>query len=140
MIDGVLFLIFWSIVGMTTATYWHNALPIIIFILIPVSAFVAWRGAKSVDRIINGKATNKTSAIEGAVCGLIATSAIAIWSYSTQVYAAGSVFDNITHNSLEFYKRIAEAYLLLITAGTIIGAIHGVLFFNMNKMLIKTIK
>lgn len=133
MIDGTLFLIFWSIAGMASATYWYGALPIIVFIIIPSSAFVAWRGAKSVENIINGKAKNKTSAIEGGVCGLIATLAISVWSFSTQVYAAGSVFDSISFGSLEFFKRIAEAYILIITAGTIISSTHGVLFFNLNK-------
>jgi hypothetical protein len=140
MIDGMLFLIFWSISGMASATYWHGALPIIVFIIIPVSAFVAWRGAKSVEKIKNGKATNRTSAIEGGLCGLIATLVISVWSYSTQVYAAGSVFDDISPNSFEFFKRIAEAYIPIITVGTILGSIHGVLFFNLNKKNYKTIK
>lgn len=140
MIDGLLFLVIWSIFGMASATYWHGALPIIAFILLPVSAFVSWRGAKSVERIKNGTATNKTSATEGSVCGLIVTLSISIWSYATQVQAAGTVFDNVSLDSLEFYKRIIEAYLPLIIGGTFVGALHGIAFFNLNKRLVKTIK
>ncbi len=140
MIDGGIFLLFWSSVGMLSANYWHGALPVILFILIPVSAFIAWRGTKSVERIKAQKITNKTSAIEGGLYGLFITVLISFWSYSSQVYAAGSVFDGIPVSSLEFCKRIFVSYILIITAGTALGSIHGVLFYNFNKYLIKTVK
>jgi len=137
MIDGGLFLIFWSIIGMVSATYWYGALPIIIFILIPLSSFVAWRGAKSVEKIKNEKLTYKSSALEGAICGFIASLIFVIWSYSSQAYAAGSVFDDVSPNTIEFYKRFVKAYVPLLAAGPLLGSIHGVLFFRINMFLVK---
>ena len=140
MIDGGLFLLFWSSVGMISATYWYGALPVIFFILIPVSAFVAWRGAKSVEKIKTETITNKASALEGGLCGLIITLLVSLWSYSSQANAAGSVFDGVSMNSFEFYKRIFSLYVPIITGGTMMGAIHGIIFFNLNKYLIKILK
>lgn len=140
MIDGGLFLIFWSIIGMFNANYWYGALPIIIFILIPSSAFVAWRGAKSVTKIKNKKLTCKSSSLEGAICGFIASLILVIWSYSSHAYAAGSVFDDVSPSTIEFYKRLVIACVPIISAGTLLGSIHGVLFFRINMFLIKTIR
>lgn len=139
LIDGVVFLFFWSVTGMANATYWHGALPVIVFILVPLAGFVAWRGSVSVEKIINGKATNKSSAIEGAIYGLIVAIVLCLWSCASQVYAAGSVFDDLSPNSFEWYLRIFQSYLPFITAGAVIGSLHGVAFYNINKYLVDTI-
>ncbi len=139
MIDGLIFLTFWSAIGMASAPYWYGALPVIIFILIPISALVSWRGARSVENIKEEKLSIKTSAIEGGLCGFLVTFAISLWSYSAQVYAAGTLFDNVQTNNIELYERIVEAYLPIVSGGILSGALHGMFFYKLNQKLIKII-
>jgi hypothetical protein len=47
--------------------------------------------------------------------------ALVIWSYSSQVYAAGSVVDDVSANTLELDKCFAQANMPLIAAGTLIN-------------------
>jgi hypothetical protein len=71
---------------------------------------------------------------------LVASLTLAIWSYTSQAYAAGSVFDDVSPNTIEFYKRFVKAYVPLLATGTLLGSIHGVLFFRINIFIMKTIR
>jgi hypothetical protein len=52
-IDALLFFVLWACVGLLSATYPWGAIPAIIFLLVPASALVGWRGAASVRLIVS---------------------------------------------------------------------------------------
>lgn len=135
LIDGLIFLVFWSLVGMMTSTYWWGALPIILFVLVPVSALVSWRGAVMASSFRNGSPSLKQHVFDGAKWGSLAGLVLLGWSVASQVSAAGGHLDGAS-----FFSKEVAAYLLymgvpLICGGTGAGSVHGAMYFYLNRWL-----
>lgn len=135
LIDGLVFLVFWSLVGMMASAYWWGALPIILFVLVPVSALVSWRGAVMASSFSEGSPSLKQYVLDGAKWGSLASLMFLGWSIASQVSAAGEHLEGAS-----FFSKEVATYLLfmgvpLVLAGTVAGSVHGGVYFYLNRWL-----
>ena len=134
-IDAVLFFLFWGVVLLFSAAHPYGALPAIIFLLVPASALVGWRGAASVRLLLQGRASLLRGAIEGFVFACLLLAVVWLWSWFSQAHAAGTVFDGLSPESPDFWLIIGNLGLWLLGFG-VAGAIHGVFLLYLNYRLL----
>ncbi|WP_133247315.1 hypothetical protein [Azospira sp. I13] len=136
-IDALLFFVIWSCVGLLSATHSYGALPIIVFLLVPASALVGWRGTVSVRLILAGAASLRRAAIDGFIGGAAFVLVIWLWGFSNAALAAGTVFDGLSPWQFEFWLAVATTLLPAMGAAGVVGALHGIAFFFLNRWLIR---
>jgi len=134
-IDALLFFVVWSCIGAASATNPAGSLPLIIFLLVPASALVGWRGAASARLILAGTASLQRSATEGFVWGAIFILLIWLWGVSNAALAAGTVLDGLSPFQFEFWAVVATTLLPAVGIGGSIGSLHGVVFLYLNRWL-----
>jgi hypothetical protein len=134
-INGLVFLLFWSFVAMLSAPVWYGVLAPIMFILVPSSVLVAWRGNHLSNKFISNSARLSHSIIDGFKWGFIAAATFMAWSISAQVFAAGGHFDNSDFFSMQTAKYIVAYAIPVSFVGGVTGALHGAVFFYLNRWL-----
>ena len=134
-IDAAAFFLFWGIVLLFSTAHPYAALPAIVFLLVPSSALVGWRGAASVRLLLQGRASLLRGAIEGFLFACLVVFVVWLWSWFSQAHAAGTVFDGLSPESPDFWRLIAYLALWLGVFG-VVGAIHGVLLLYLNYRLL----
>ncbi|UCX05201.1 hypothetical protein [Shewanella glacialimarina] len=134
LINGLLTLSVWSIVGLILATNWFGVIPIFLFILIPTSALVSWRSTSLAPQLIKGSATLKLYAIDGFKWGVISGVVFWTWSISTQVLAAGDPLMGASFTQVvEYIFTISLPFTLLFGVS---GLIHSIVFYYLNRWLV----
>ncbi|MBS1984296.1 MAG: hypothetical protein JST16_08990 [Bdellovibrionales bacterium] len=136
-IDALLFFVVWSCVGAASATHPVGSLPIIIFLLVPASALVGWRGAASARLIFLGVASLRRAVAEGFSWGAGFVFFVWLWGASNAALAAGTVLDGLSPFELEFWVAVATSLLPALGIGGILGGMHGVAFFYLNRWLVR---
>jgi len=136
-IDALLFFIVWSCVGLISATHPWGSLPIIVFLLVPASALVGWRGAACVRLILAGAASLRRAVIEGFCWGATFVFSIWVWGASKSALAAGGVLDGLSPLQSEFWYTVSVTLLPALGIGGIFGALHGIALFHLNRWLIR---
>ena len=136
-IDALLFFVVWSCVGLATAAQPSGALPIIVFLLVPASALVGWRGAASVRLILAGTASLRRAVIEGFAYGAAFVFVIWLWGASNAALAAGTVFDGLSPRQPEFWVTVAKSLLPALGIGGSIGSLHGIVLLYVNRRLVR---
>lgn len=134
-IDAALFFLLWALVLLFSVAHPYGALPAIIFLLVPASALVGWRGAVSVRLLLQGCASLLRGAIEGFAFACLFLAVVWLWSWFGQAHAAGTVFDGLSPESPDFWRIIGYSGLWLTGLG-VAGAIHGVLLLYLNYRLL----
>jgi hypothetical protein len=137
-IDALLFFAIWACVGLVSATHPWGSIPIIIFLLVPASALVGWRGAASVRLILAGSASLRRAAIEGFCWGAAFVLAVWLWGASKSAFAAGGVLDDLSPLQAEFWYALSVTLLPALGIGAILGALHGIALFYFNRWLVRT--
>jgi hypothetical protein len=102
-IDAVLFFVTWLCMGLIAASHPWGALPAVVFLLLPASALVGWRGAVSVRLILAGTDSLRRAGIEGFGWGAAFVLVIVLWSAANSASAAGSAFDGLSPLQAEFW-------------------------------------
>lgn len=136
-IDALLFFVLWACVGLISATYPRDAIPAIIFLLVPASALVGWRGTASVRLILAGQASFQRALGEGFVAGAAFALAVWLWGFSNAALAAGTVFDGLSPWQAQFWLVVATTLLPATGIAGVLGALHGVAFFILNRWLVR---
>ena len=131
LINGLLTLITWSVIGMSLASYWWGALPIILFILVPVSALVSYRTSALAQILLQGKATVSLYAIDGFKWAFIASCIFWGWSISSEVLAAGGPL--LGANGWQVLEYIFTIAIPSSLVAGLIGSLHGVVFYYLNR-------
>ncbi len=131
LINGIITLMFWSSLGMLLASEWWGALPVILFVLVPISALVSYRSSVLAQLLIEGKATIKLYAIDGFKWAFVAAATFWLWSISSQVMAAGGPL--LGANWWQVIKYIFTISLPISLIAGLIGSVHGVAFFYLNS-------
>lgn len=134
-IDAGLFFLLWAVVLLLSVGHPYGALPAIIFLLVPASALVGWRGAVSVRLLLQGRASLLRGAIEGFAFACLFLAVVWLWSWLSQAHAAGTVFDGLSPESPDFWSIIGYLGFWLLGFG-VAGAIHGVLLLYLNYRLL----
>ena len=136
-IDAVLFFAIWSCVGLASATHPWGSLPVIVFLLVPASALVGWRGAASVRRILAGTASLRRAAVEGFSWGAAFVFAVWLWGTASSAFAAGGVLDGLSPLQSEFWFAVGVTLVPALGIGGVVGALHGVALFYLNGWLVR---
>lgn len=136
-IDASLFFVAWACVGLVSATHPWDSLPILVFLLLPASALVGWCGAASVRLILAGSASFRRAAIEGGGWGAAFVFTVWLCGASKSVLAAGGVLDGLSPLQAEFWYALSVTLLPALGVGGILGALHGIAFFNLNRWLVR---
>lgn len=136
-IDALLFFVIWSCVGLMSATHPWGALPVIVFLLVPASALVGWRGAALVLLILAGAASLRRAVIEGFGWGAAFVFAIWLWGAASSAFAAGGVLDGLSPLQAEFWYAVSVTLLPVLGVGGILGALHGIALFYLNRWLVR---
>lgn len=136
-IDALLFFVLWSCVGLASATDPLGAFPIIVFLLVPASALVGWRGAVSVRLFVAGTASLSRAAIEGASWGAAFVFVVWFWGASKSALAAGGVLDGLSPLQAQFWFALSVTLLPALGIGGIFGAMHGIALFYLNRWLVR---
>lgn len=139
-IDALLFFIIWSCVGLTSATHPWGALPIIVFLLIPASALVGWRGAAFVRLILAEATSLRRAVLEGFGWGAAFVFAIWLWGAISSAFAAGHVLEGLSPLQAEFWYAVSVTLLPALGIGGILGALHGIALFYLNGWLVRALK
>jgi hypothetical protein len=134
-IDAALFFLFWVVVLLLLVAHPYGALPAIIFVVSPTSALVGWRGAQSVRLLLQGRASFLRAAIEGFGFACLFLAAVWCESWFSQARAAGTIFEDLSPESPNFWFIISDLGLWLFGFG-VAGAIHGVLLLYLNYRLL----
>ena len=116
---------------MLLASEWWGALPVILFVLVPISALVSYRSSVLAQLLIEGKATIKLYAIDGFKWAFVAAATFWLWSISSQVMAAGGPL--LGANWWQVIKYIFTISLPISLIAGLIGSVHGVAFFYLNS-------
>ncbi|MCK8123903.1 hypothetical protein MTF66_02755 [Pseudoalteromonas sp. 2CM39R] len=124
-------LVFWSSLGMFLASEWWGALPVILFVLVPISALVSYRSSVLAKCLIEGNATVKLYAIDGFKWAFIASAIFWLWSISSQAMAAGGPL--LGANWWQVMKYIFTISIPVSLIVGFIGGAHGVVFFYLNS-------
>jgi hypothetical protein len=135
-IDALLFFVIWSCVAAMLASRPIGSLPIIIFLLVPASALVGWRGAASVRLIVSGVASLQRAALEGFTWGAAFAFGIWLWGFSNAALAAGTIFDGLSPLRPVFWVSVATTLLPAMGVAGLLGAMHGVAFLYLNRWLV----
>lgn len=136
-IDALLFFVLWSCVGLASATHPWGSLPFILFLLVPASALVGWRGATSVHLFLAGTASLRRTVIEGFGWGVAFVFLVWLWGASKEAFAAGCVFDGLSPLQSEFWFAVSVTLPPTLGIGGIFGALHGIAFFYLNRWLVR---
>lgn len=136
-IDALLFFVIWSCVAAVLASRPIGSLPIIIFLLVPASALVGWRGAVSVRLILSGVASLQRAAVEGFAWGATFALVIWLWGFSNAALAAGTIFDGLSPLQPAFWVSVATTLLPAMGVAGLLGATHGVAFLYLNRWLVR---
>ena len=137
LINAAFFFIVWSCIGALSAAQPIGSLPVIIFLLVPASALVGWRGAASVRHILGGTASLRRALSEGFVSGACLIFLVWLWGTANSAFAAGSAIDGLSPLQVEFWFVIAVTLLPALGLGGVLGAMHGVVFFYLNRWLVQ---
>ncbi|WP_148059361.1 hypothetical protein [Sinobacterium caligoides] len=129
--NGIITLVTWSSIGMLLASEWWGALPVMLFVLVPISALVSYRSSVLAKSLIEGKATVKLYAIDGFKWAFIAAVIFWLWSISSEVMAAGGPL--LGANWWQVMKYIFTISLPASLVVGLIGSVHGVVFFYFNR-------
>jgi Na+-translocating ferredoxin:NAD+ oxidoreductase RnfE subunit len=135
-IDALVFLIFWTCIGMLFSTHWYGALPVIVLFLVPASVIVGMRGRVSVYKILSGYATWKAATLEGATCGLTYTLLFFVLAAAKETWAAGTVFMGQSPGTLEFWLTAVTAATPPLLFGAFAGAATGNALLMLNRRLV----
>jgi len=136
-IDALLFFVIWSCVAAALASRPIGSLPIIIFLLVPASAVVGWRGTISVRLILLGVASLQRAAVEGFAWGAVFALAIWLCGFSNAALAAGTVLDGLSPLQPAFWVSVASTLFLAMGIAGLLGATHGVTFLYLNRWLVR---
>ena len=136
-IDALLFFVLWASLGLISATYPWGAIPAILFLLVPASALVGWRGVASVRLILAGKASLQRASSEGFVAGAAFALAVWLWGFSNAALAAGTVFDGLSPWQSQFWLLVATTLLPAMGIAGVLGALHGAAFFILNRWMVR---
>ncbi|MDG4605159.1 MAG: hypothetical protein P9D89_03655 [Candidatus Contendobacter sp.] len=136
-LDALIFFVIWSCVGLASAAHPWGSLPIIVFLLVPASALVGWRGAASVRLILAGTASLRRAAIEGFCWGAAFVFAVWLWGVSKSALAAGGVLDDLSPLQAEFWLALSVTLLPALGIGGTLGALHGIALFYLNRWLVR---
>ena len=136
-IDALLFFILWSCVGLASATHPWGSLPIIVFLLVPASALVGWRGAAAVRLILAGTASLRRAAIEGLCWGTVFVFGVWLWGASKSAFAAGYILDGLSPFQAESWYAVSVTLLPALGIGGTLGALHGIALFYLNRWLVR---
>ena len=136
-IDALLFFVIWSCIGVASASDVWGALPAIVFLLIPASALVGWRGAASVRLLLCGKASPRRALIEGFGWGVAFVFAIWLLGATNSAFAAGGALDGLSPLQSEFWFAFALTVLPSLGIGGLLGTVHGIALFYVNAWLVR---
>ncbi|MDP2393277.1 MAG: hypothetical protein Q8M21_08480 [Methylococcaceae bacterium] len=120
----MLYFVLWSCVGLASASHPWGSFPVIVFLLVPASALVGWRGAASVRLISAGTGSLRRAAIEGFCWGAAFVFAVWLWGASKSALAAGGVLDGLSPLHAEFWYAVSITLLPALGIGGILGALH----------------
>lgn len=137
LIDALFFFVIWSCAGFISAAHPWGALPVIVFLLVPASALVGWRGAVFVRLILAGAASLRRAVIEGFGWGAAFVFAIWLWGAASSAFAAGGVLDGLSPFQAEFWYAVSVTLLPALGIGGVLGALHGMGLFFLNRWLVR---
>jgi len=139
-IDALLFFVLWSCVGLASASHAWGAVPAIVFLLLPASALVGWRGKQKKHNcglILAGAASLRRAAFEGFGWGIAFVSSIWLWGATNSAFAAGGALDGLSPLQSEFWYALSVTLLPALGIGGLLGAVHGIAFFYLNGWLVR---
>lgn len=136
-IDALLFFVLWSYVSFVSAANPWGALPVIVFLLVPASALVGWRGATFVRLILAGVASLRHAVIEGFGWGAAFVFAVWLWGAASSAFAAGGVLDGLSPLQAKFWYAVSVTLLPALGIGGILGTLHGIALFYLNRWLVR---
>jgi hypothetical protein len=136
-IDAALFFAIWSCAGLLSATHPLGSLPAIVFLLVPASALVGWRGAASARLILAGTASLRRAVLEGFSWGAAFVFLVWLWGNASSAFAAGGVLDGLSPLQSEFWFAVAVTLVPALCIGGVLGALHGAALFNLNRWLVR---
>lgn len=137
LMNGMITLVFWSLLGILLASEWWGAFPVILFVLVPISALVSYRSSVLAQLLIEGKATIALYAVDGFKWAFTAASIFWLCSISSQVMAAGGSL--LDANWWQVVKYIFTVSLPISLIAGLIGSVHGAGFFYLNRWLIANV-
>lgn len=137
LIDGVVFLGFWSLIGLAQPSLQGEALLIVWVLLLIASVLVWWRGSVIASLFVEDRTSLVGHVLDGVKWGALTGLGILIWGVSSQVLAAGGPLDNASFFSVEtaIYLLLMGAYLS--ATGAVLGGVHGAVFFYFNRWLLR---
>ncbi len=136
-IDAALFFAIWSCVGLLSTTHPWGSLPAIVFLLVPASALVGWRGAVSARLILAGTASLRRAVIDGFSWGAAFVFVVWLWGNASSAFAAGGVLDGLYPLQSEFWFAVAVTLVPALCIGSVLGALHGATLFYLNRWLVR---
>ena len=136
-INGLLFFALWCAIGMGVASQPAGALPAIVFLLVPASALVGWRGAALARRLLAAPVSAQRAAGEGFAWGAFSAFAVWGWGFSSAALAAGTVFDGLSPARSEFWLVVATSFLPAMGLAGVVGAEHGIALLLLNRCLVR---
>ncbi|HZX30101.1 MAG TPA: hypothetical protein VFF03_02000 [Rhodocyclaceae bacterium] len=126
-IDGLVSFVGWAIVAFVSASSFLNALPYLIAVLLPFSAYVGWQGARTVPKILAGQAPMLHVAFNGFWASAVITALALCALYAHDANAAGK---------LPFDYYFIYRLLPLLPVGGVVGAVHGIAVVLLNRALL----
>lgn len=134
LIDAAVFFALWAAIGVASAAHPFGAIPAILFLLVPASVLVGWRGEVCARLLLANGGSAKRAAIEGGGFALFFIAVVAAWS--GVAHAAGGHFDGLTISMPQFWVAVGW-HAVWALAFAITGSVHGVLLFWGNRWLIQ---
>ena len=134
LIDAAVFFALWAAIGVASAAHPFGAIPAILFLLVPASVLVGWRGEVCARLLLANEGSAKRAAIEGGGFALLFVVVIATWS--GVAHASGGYFDGLAIRMPQFWVVVGW-HAIWALAFTIAGSVHGVLLFWVNRWLIQ---
>lgn len=133
-LDGGLFFVFWA--ALYLADRPRGDLVDILFLLLPVSALVVWRGAVLVRQLLAGQARLGRAAKEGFKAGVLLATLLWLWGLASAALAAGTPFDGLSSWDLSSWLNLVASLLLSMGLAGFLGAVHGAVFYVLNRWLL----
>lgn len=135
-IDALLFFVIWSLVGTLSVAHPWDSITAWLFLLIPASILVGWRGALSVPRILANSANLWSAAKEGAYWALFFVLCIWLWSTFNSAFAAGGALDGLSPMHAEFWFAAIASLLPISAIAAALGTLNGVALYWINGLLV----
>lgn len=134
LLDGGLFFVFWAALYLADRPW--GALVPMLFLLLPVSVLVVWRGAALVRQLLAGQARLGRAAKEGFKAGVLLATLLWLWGLASAVLAAGTPFDGLSSWDLSSWLNLVASLLLSMGLAGFLGAVHGAVFYVLNRWLL----